>query len=81
MTKIKINNMLEATGGDLTTLERIATDETIEAELRITAFLALDEKYLALDEKHDQNPEQERYEDSERENLKVLGYSKNNPIW
>ena len=81
MTKIKINNMLEAAGGDLTTLERIATDETIEEEIRITAFLALDEKYLALDEKHDTNPEQERYEDSEKDNPKVLGYSKNNPIW
>jgi len=81
MTKIKINKMLEVTGGDLTTLERIATDETIEAELRITAFLALDEKYLALDEKHNTNPEQERYEDSEGDNLKALGDSKNNPIW
>ena len=77
MTKIKINKMLETTGGDLTTLEKIATDETIEAELRITAFLALDEKYLALDEKYNTIPE--RYEDSERDNLKVLGYSNNNP--
>jgi len=74
LTKIKINKMLEVTGGDLTTLERIATDEAIAAEIRIAAF-------LALDEKHNTNPEQERYEDSERDNLKVSGNSKNNPIW
>jgi len=45
--------MLKVTGGDLTTLERIATDEAIAAEIRIAAF-------LALDEKHNTNPEQER---------------------
>lgn len=81
MTKIKIDKMLEVTGGNLTTLERIAMDETLEAEIRLAAFLALDEEYLTLDEKHNTIPEQERARDSERDNPKVFGDSKNNPIW
>ncbi len=44
MTHIKINKMLESTGGNYITLERITLDERAPAEIRLTAFLAHNEK-------------------------------------
>lgn len=38
MTEIKINKMLESTGSNLITLERIANDITALAEIRLTAL-------------------------------------------
>jgi hypothetical protein len=44
MTRIKINKMLESTGGNFITLERITLDERAPAEIRLTAFLAINKK-------------------------------------
>lgn len=44
MTHIKINKMLESTGGNFITLERITLDERAPAEIRLTAFLAINKK-------------------------------------
>ena len=44
MTRIKINKMLESTGGNFITLERITLDERASAEIRLTAFLAINKK-------------------------------------
>jgi len=44
MTQNKINKMLKSTGGNFITLERIIPDERAPAEIRLTAFLALNEK-------------------------------------
>ncbi len=44
MTQIKINKRLESTGGNFITLERITLDERAPAEIRLTAFLALNKK-------------------------------------
>ena len=44
MTQIKIDKMLESTGGNFITLERITLDERAPAEIRLTAFLALNKK-------------------------------------
>jgi len=62
MTDIKINKMLESTGGNLITLERIANDNTAPAEIRLTAF-------AAIDEKHNKYPVQEMYQGAESNNL------------
>lgn len=45
MTCIKINKILESTGGSFITLERITLDKRAPAEIRLTAFLALNKKY------------------------------------
>ena len=44
MTRIKINKMLESTGGNFITQERITLDERAPAEIRLTAFLAINKK-------------------------------------
>jgi hypothetical protein len=44
MTRIKINKMLESTGGNFITLERITLDERAPAEIRLTAFLTINKK-------------------------------------
>jgi hypothetical protein len=44
MTQIKTNKMLESTGGNFITLERITLDERAPAEIRLTAFLAINKK-------------------------------------
>jgi len=44
MTQMKINNMLESTGGNYITLERITLDEKAPAEIRLAAFLAINKK-------------------------------------
>ena len=44
MTRIKINKMLESTGGNFITLERITLDERAPAEIKLTAFLAINKK-------------------------------------
>ena len=45
MTQIKIKKMLESTGGNFITLERITLDKRAPAEIRLTAFLAHNKKY------------------------------------
>jgi hypothetical protein len=44
MTQIKIKKMLESTGRNFITLERITLDERAPAEIRLTAFLAINKK-------------------------------------
>lgn len=64
MTHVKINKMLETTGGNFITLERITLDERAPAEIRLTAF-------LALNEKHKEYPVQVFNQDVESRNLKI----------
>ena len=64
MTHIKINKMPESTGGDYITLERITLDERAPAEIRLTAF-------LALNEKHKEYPVQILDQDVKSNNLKI----------
>jgi hypothetical protein len=45
MTQIKIDKMLESTGGNFLTLERITPDKRAPTEIRLTALLALNEKH------------------------------------
>ena len=63
-TQIKINKMLESTGGNFITLERITLDERAPAEIRLTAFLALNKKYKKY-------PEQVLDQDVQSNNLKI----------
>ena len=70
MTRIKINKMLESTGGNFITLERITRDKRAPAEIRLTAF-------LALNEKHKEYPVQVFNQDVESRNLKILVDSNN----
>jgi hypothetical protein len=64
MTQIKINKMLESTGSNFITLERITLDERAPAEIRRTAF-------LALNEKNKEYPVQVINQDVESNNLKI----------
>jgi hypothetical protein len=64
MTQNKINKMLESTGGNFITLERITLDKRAPAEIRLTAF-------LALNEKHKEYPVQILDQDVKRNNLKI----------
>ena len=64
MTQNKINKMLESTGGNFITLERITLDKRAPAEIRLTAF-------LALNEKHKEYPVQILNQDVKRNNLKI----------
>lgn len=64
MTRNKINKMLESTGGNFITLERITLDQRVPAEIRLTAF-------LALNEKHKEYPPQVFNQDVESRNLKI----------
>jgi hypothetical protein len=45
MTSIKINKMLESTGGNYITLERITLDKRAPADIRLTAFLAINKRH------------------------------------
>lgn len=45
MTNIRINKMLESTGGNYITLKRITLDQEAASEIRLTAFLAIDKKF------------------------------------
>ncbi len=56
--------MLESTGGNFITLERITLDERAPAEIRLTAFLALNKKYKKY-------PEQVLDQDVQSNNLKI----------
>ena len=64
MTRIKINKMLESTGGNFITLERITLDERAPAEIRLTAFLAINKKLK-------KSTVQAVSQDVERNNLKI----------
>jgi hypothetical protein len=64
MTQIKINKMLEPTGSNFITLERITLDERAPAEIRLTAF-------LTHNEKHKEYPVQILDQDVKRNNLKI----------
>jgi len=64
MTRIKINKMLESTGGNFITLERITLDERASAEIRLTAFLAINKKLK-------KSTVQAVSQDVERNNLKI----------
>ena len=64
MTQIKINKMLESTGGNFITLERITLDKRAPAEIRLTAFLAPYKKYKEY-------PVQILDQDVKRNNLKI----------
>jgi len=70
MTQIKINKMLESTGGNFITLERITLDERAPAEIRLTAFLALNKKCKEY-------PVQLFDQDVESRNLKISSDSNN----
>ncbi len=56
--------MLESTGGNFITLERITLDERAPAQIRLTAF-------LALNEKNKEYPVQVINQDVESNNLKI----------
>ena len=62
MTCNKINKMLKTTGGNFITLERITLDEREPAEIRLTAFLALNQKqneyHLQLEDQDDERDSQ-----------------------
>jgi len=64
MTQIKIDKMLESTGSNFITLERITLDEIAPAEIRLTAF-------LALNKKHKEYPVQILNQDVKSNNLKI----------
>jgi hypothetical protein len=73
MTQMKINKMLESTGGNYITLERITLDERAPAEIRLTAF-------LALKEKNKKDVTQELYRDVQHINMKIEADSKSESI-
>ena len=73
MTHIKINKMPESTGGNYITLERITLDERAPAEIRLTAFLALNKKYKDY-------TTQAVYQELERNDVKIEVDSKNKSI-
>ena len=73
MTSIKINKMLESTGGNYITLERITLDERAPAEIRLTAFLALNKKYKDYSA-------QAVYQEVDRNDVKIEVNSKNKSI-
>jgi len=62
MTRNKISKMLETTGNNFITLERITLDERAPAEIRLTAFLALNLKqnkyHLQLEDQDDERDSQ-----------------------
>jgi hypothetical protein len=64
MTHIKKNKMLEPTGENFITLERITLDNRAPAEIRLTTFLALNKKYKEY-------PVQVFNQDVESRNLKI----------
>ena len=64
MTQNKINKMLESTGGNFITLERITLDKRAPAEIRLTAFLA---PY----KKHKEYPVQALDQDVESNNVRI----------
>lgn len=64
MTQTKTNKMLESTGGNFITLERITLDKRAPAEIRLTAFLTLNKKYK-------DNTVKEVYQDVESNNFKI----------
>jgi hypothetical protein len=45
MTQIKIDKMLESTGGNFLTLERITLDQRTPEEIRLATFLAINKKF------------------------------------
>lgn len=69
MTSAQIK-MLKFAGGNLVILKRIALDKRAPAEIRLTAF-------LALNEKHKEYPVQVFNQDVESRNLKILVDSNN----
>jgi hypothetical protein len=73
MTRTKINKMLGSTGGNFITLERITLDERAPAEIRLTAFLTLNEKF----KKHSV---QAVYQNVESNNVKIEVDSKSKSI-
>jgi hypothetical protein len=73
MTQTRINKMLESTGGNFITLERITLDERAPAEMGLTAFLALNEKF----KKHSV---QAVYQNVESNNVKIEVDSKSKSI-
>jgi hypothetical protein len=73
MTHLKTNKMLESTGGNYITLEKITLDERAPAEIRLTAFLALNEKYK-------KDATQELNKDVENNNMKIEADSKSESI-
>jgi hypothetical protein len=70
MTIMKITKMLESTGGNYITLERITLDERAPAEIRLTAFLAINKK----------SPMQAAYPEIESNNVKIESDSKSKSI-
>lgn len=73
ITHMKINKMLESTGGNYITLERITLDERAPAEIRLTAFIALNKKYKDY-------TVQAVYQEVESNNVKVEADSKSKLI-
>ncbi len=73
MTHLNTNKMLESTGGNYITLEKITLDERAPAEIRLTAFLALNEKYK-------KDATQELNKDVENNNMKIEADSKSESI-
>ena len=45
MTNIKINNMLETTGANFITLDKITLDERAPEEIRLDTFLSINKKF------------------------------------
>jgi hypothetical protein len=73
MTNIKINKMLQFTGGNFITLERITPDKRAPAEIRLTAFIALNKKYKDY-------TVQAVYQEVESNNVKIEVDSKSKSI-
>ena len=65
--------MLEPTGGNFITLERITLDKRAPAEIRLTALLAINKKYK-------DNAAKAVYQDVESNNLKIILDSKSKSI-
>ena len=70
MTQNKIDKMLQSTGGNFITLERITLDQRAPAEIRLTAFLALNKKV-------EESPMKIFDEDAESKNKKIAVDSNN----
>jgi len=73
MTQTQINKMLESTGENYITLERITLDERAPAEIRLTAFLAINKKF-------EKSPMQAAYPEVDSNNVKIESDSKSKSI-
>jgi hypothetical protein len=73
MTQMKINKMMESTGGNYTTLERITLYKRAPAEIRLTAFLAINKKFEKF-------PMQAVYLEVGSNNVKIESDSKSKSI-